>query len=95
MSHSSQGKTTDKVLVAMSSESLPATNRATLYVAASRGRHTCSIYTDDKDALLDAATTSEEPMSATELSRHRVRERTTMPYFVPDHTRAEVSYDRG
>ena len=37
-SHSSQGKTVDRVLVAMGEESFPAASRQQFYVSASRGR---------------------------------------------------------
>ena len=37
-SHASQGKTVDKVLIGQSQQSLPASDRAQLYVSVSRGR---------------------------------------------------------
>ena len=37
-SHASQGKTVDRVLIAMGSESLPAINAEQFYVSVSRGR---------------------------------------------------------
>jgi len=41
------------------------------YVAASRGRHSCTIYTDDKKRFRRAATRHEERMSATEFEADR------------------------
>jgi ATP-dependent exoDNAse (exonuclease V) alpha subunit len=52
-SHASQGKSVDRVLVAQSSLSLPASSPEQFYVSASRGK-SITIYTDDKKALLDA-----------------------------------------
>ncbi len=45
-------------------------------MAASRGRDLCRIYTDDKDALLEAISEADERLSATELvsgRQHRQR----------------------
>jgi conjugative relaxase-like TrwC/TraI family protein len=75
-SQASQGKTVDKVFAGISSESLPATNRRTLYVAATRGREQCMVVTDDKAALVKAAERTDEPMSATEFLQHRHRKPT-------------------
>jgi conjugative relaxase-like TrwC/TraI family protein len=69
-SQASEGKTVDKVFAGISSESLPATNRRTLYVAATRGREQCTVVTDDKAALVKAAEKADEPMSATEFLQH-------------------------
>ncbi|MFL5328673.1 MAG: MobF family relaxase [Gemmataceae bacterium] len=70
-SHASQGKTVDRVLIAQSAESLPATGREQLYVSASRAKKQAAIYTDDKLALREAVTRSEERLSATELVQAR------------------------
>ena len=67
-SHASQGATVDKVFVGMSSESFPATYERTAYVALTRGREQVQIFTDDKKELLRAASRTDDPMSATELS---------------------------
>lgn len=50
-SFGSQGRTVDRVLVAMSTRALPAVNAETMYVAGSRGRERMTLYTDDKDAV--------------------------------------------
>lgn len=94
-SHASQGKTKDKVIVAQSSESFPAASREQLYVSASRGRTQCSVYTDDKQGLLDAVTDSSDRLTATELAstmliRSRVHEQERIdrqPIHLPETTR--------
>ena len=66
-SHSSQGKTVDRVILAESMQSLPAASREQAYVSLSRGRKAATIYTDDKQALRDAIPRSEVRLGATEL----------------------------
>lgn len=73
-SHASQGDTVDKVFVAISAESLPATNQRTAYVALTRGREQAVIFTDDKEELLYAASRRDNPLSSTELSEAGQRE---------------------
>ncbi len=68
-SHGSQGKTVDKVLVALGSESLAAANREQFYVSVSRGREGVGLYTDDKAAMMEAVQASSARLSATELMR--------------------------
>lgn len=54
-SQSSQGKAVDRVLVAIDAMSAASdATRATLYVAASRGRESCTLFTDDMDLLAHA-----------------------------------------
>ena len=67
----SQGKSPDRVLLAMSAESLPATNREQLYVSLSRGKEWVKVYTDDVKALSRAVQRTDTDISATELAaRH-------------------------
>ena len=66
-SHNSQGKTVDRVFVGQSSESFPASSREQFYVSASRARQSVTIYTDNKQDLLDAVSRSDERLTATEL----------------------------
>jgi conjugative relaxase-like TrwC/TraI family protein len=66
-SHSSQGKTVDRVLIAQSSASFPASSQEQFYVSASRGREGVRIYTDDKEALCGHIVRSGQRGSATEL----------------------------
>jgi conjugative relaxase-like TrwC/TraI family protein len=67
-SHASQGDTVDKVFVGISSQSLPATNERTAYVALTRGKEQVVLFTDDRRALLKAVSRSDDPISATELN---------------------------
>ena len=67
-SYASQGKTVDKVLVAIGDVSMPATSQEQFYVSVSRGRQSATIYCSDKQELLDAVKSSRERMSATELT---------------------------
>jgi ATP-dependent exoDNAse (exonuclease V) alpha subunit len=66
-SHSSQGKTVDRVFVGQSNQSFPATSREQFYVSCSRGRESVTVYCDNKEALGEAVEQSEERISATEL----------------------------
>ena len=52
-SHSSQGKTVDHVIIAESEQSFGAATKEQFYVSASRGRKTCKVFTDNKEALLE------------------------------------------
>jgi len=67
-SHASEGATVDKVFVGISSQSLPATNERTAYVALTRGREKVIVFTDDRIELLKAASRQDDPMSATDLN---------------------------
>jgi conjugative relaxase-like TrwC/TraI family protein len=67
-SHASQGDTVDKLFVAISSQSVPATNQRTAYVALTRGKEQVALFTDDRKDLLKAISRPDDPMSATELS---------------------------
>jgi len=66
-SHSSQGKTVDHVFIAQSSDSFPASNTEQFYVSASRGKKDITIYTDDKQELLEQVKESGQRLSAVEL----------------------------
>lgn len=75
-SHTAQGRTVDRVLLAESSMSFPAASKEQAYVSISRGREGATIYTDNKAALLEAISDSDERLTATEfvngdLSRQR------------------------
>ncbi len=68
-SHSSQGKTVDKVLIAQSSFSARAGSREQFYVSVSRGRSNVSIYTDNKQELKEAVGRSSARATATEVAQ--------------------------
>lgn len=72
-SHSSQGMTVDKVFVAISSESTPATDQRSAYVAVTRGKEQAQIFTDDRLALQQAMNRPDTPISATELAGQAAR----------------------
>lgn len=77
-SHASQGKTVDRVFIGQSSDSLPASSREQFYVSVSRGREQATVYTDDKEALLEAVSRSDDRLTATEFVAERdLRERAT------------------
>ncbi|MGE6221070.1 MobF family relaxase [Nubsella zeaxanthinifaciens] len=66
-SYASQGKTVDEVFISQPSSTFPATDAKQMYVSVSRGREATSIYTDDKEALLEYASMLNERRSAMEL----------------------------
>lgn len=71
-SHASQGKTVDRVLIAMGHESRPAINGEQFYVSVSRGRERATIYSDlSPSALREAIQRQDTRKSATELMRPR------------------------
>jgi conjugative relaxase-like TrwC/TraI family protein len=66
-SHAAQGKTVKRLFIAESQASLPAASREQFYVSASRGVEAIKIYTDNKDALMDAVALSGARPAATDL----------------------------
>ena len=105
-SHASQGKTVDRVFIGQSSESFPASSREQFYVSVSRARQQATIYTDDKESLLDAVSRSDDRMTATEFVadreyRDRVAHLHRMAARAPERnerertpTREGIEYDR-
>ncbi len=99
-SHASQGKTVDRVFVGQSSQSFPASSREQFYVSASRARQRIVVYTDNKKALLDAISQSDERLSATELVDGERQRRIITParqatsVQKPEKERDGVGYDR-
>ena len=73
-SYASQGKTVDHVLIAQGSESHGAASQEQFYVAASRGRKSCAIYTDDTAALREQVSRSGQRQSALELAQVQRRQ---------------------
>jgi hypothetical protein len=74
-SHASQGKSVERVLIAQSAESLRASSREQFYVSVSRGRQQALVFTDDKQALLEAVKQSDPRMTATQLVTLRIPQR--------------------
>lgn len=71
-SHKSQGQTVDKVIVSMGDDANgQASNMEQFYVSVSRGRYGVSIYTSNKEELLEQVKKSNERKSATELFKER------------------------
>ena len=66
-SYGSQSKGVDCVFVAESSESFRAADRQQFYVSASRFKKALTIYTDDRQQLLEAVSKSSHRISATDL----------------------------
>lgn len=66
-SHKSQGKTVDRVFVGQSNLSLPASSPQQFYVSCSRGRKSVTVYCDNKEALREAVSQSEDRPTAMEL----------------------------
>ena len=65
-SYASQSKTVDRVFVAQGRISFPASSREQFLVSASRAREQVTIYTEDKEELLDAVSRSDERLTASE-----------------------------
>ena len=66
-SFGSQGRTVDRVILGMSSWSLPAMNMEQLYVSASRARQWIRLYTDNKGDIRDAVQRSSQKLAALDL----------------------------
>ena len=63
-----QGRTADRVLIALGGEGTGAINSEAFYVAASRGRYSATVFTDmDRDTLREAVQRHDRRKSATEL----------------------------
>lgn len=103
-SHGSQGKTVDRVLIGESAESYAAASREQFYVSCSRSRKSVAVYTDDKAALLEAVSRSDERLTATELVTSRDQRRESIrrqqrqvAFDSPEQTRTkerELAYER-
>ena len=63
-SHSSQGKTVDRVMIAQSDTSFPASSQKQFYVSVSRGREQVTIYTNNKEGLKSTIQDSGNRMTA-------------------------------
>jgi conjugative relaxase-like TrwC/TraI family protein len=77
-SHASQGRTVQRVLIHAPTATFGAVDKAAGYVAISRGKEKATLFTDDREALLEAVSRDRPRMLASELvrrPRHRVRDR--------------------
>ena len=82
-SHASQGTTVEKVIVAISSESVPATDQRTAYVAVTRGKEQALVFTDSRKELLRAFGRADQALSATELAEVSKINATNTPIKLP------------
>jgi conjugative relaxase-like TrwC/TraI family protein len=73
-SYASQGKTVDRVFIAVGDQSLPATNRQQWYVSASRGRELAKLYVEDKGEVRERIAKTGQRLSAVELTGTKVRD---------------------
>jgi len=70
-SHASQGKSVKRVFIAQSADSFGASSREQFYVSVSRGKAQATIYTDDREALLEAVSHGDDRLTATEFIAER------------------------
>ncbi len=66
-SFGSQGRTVQRVLLAVAEDSLPATNQEQMYVGASRAKERMTLYTDNKAAVRAAVQRSSRKLAALDL----------------------------
>jgi conjugative relaxase-like TrwC/TraI family protein len=71
-SYASQGKTVDRVFIAVGNQSLPAAGQQQWYVSASRGREMAKLYVEDKQEVRDRIAKTGERLSAVELTGTKV-----------------------
>ena len=70
-SFGSQGQTVKRVLLGMSSASIPAMNMEQLYVSASRAKEWIRLYTDDKAEIREAVRRSSQKLAALDLPKRQ------------------------
>jgi hypothetical protein len=70
-SHASQGRTVDRVIIAMGADSFAAAGKEQFYVSVSRGRQKATIYTDSKAELAQAIHREDPRVLAHDLARRR------------------------
>ena len=66
-SFGAQGKSVQRAIVAVSAQSLPATNQEMAYVASTRAREQMTLYTDDKAALRESIQISSQKLTALDM----------------------------
>jgi conjugative relaxase-like TrwC/TraI family protein len=77
-SFSSQGKTVQRAILAMSSSSLGATNMEQMYVSSTRATKKLTVFTDDKQAVLAGIQRSSQKATALDLRQHQAAARPTL-----------------
>jgi conjugative relaxase-like TrwC/TraI family protein len=95
-SHASQGKTVDRVFIAQSSPSKPASSREQFYVSVSRGKEQAVVYTHHKQALREAISQSDERLTATEFINSAIVRQADVQRHPPQRNlqREEPGYER-
>lgn len=98
-SHAAQGKTVDVVLVYQPASTFPATDAKQFYVSVSRGREKLSLFTEDKEELLQHASRMGDRKAALELvpwlkDRHWQPERDARA-VTPDNDEKTKGMDHG
>ena len=95
-SHASQGKTVDRVFIAQSSASKPASSREQFYVSVSRGRDRAIVYTHNKTALREAISQSDERLTATEFINVAIMRHADLQHQPPTRNveREGLEYER-
>lgn len=73
-SYAAQGKTVDHVLISQPSSTIGATDAKQFYVSVSRGKESVTIYTDDKQLLIEHAAQLGERHSALELIKNNFKQ---------------------
>jgi ATP-dependent exoDNAse (exonuclease V) alpha subunit len=73
-SYASQGKTVDRVFIAVGDQSLPATNHQQWYVSASRGREMAKLYVEDRAEVRERVARTGQRLSAVELTGTKIRD---------------------
>jgi conjugative relaxase-like TrwC/TraI family protein len=68
-SFGAQGRTVDRVILGMSSHSIPAMNMEQLYVSASRAKQWIRLYTDNKAEIRNAVKRSSQKLAALDVKR--------------------------
>ena len=86
-SQASQGKTVDHVFLSMDAQSAhAAASLEGFYVAASRGRYSCTVFTDDKSVLREAIKRTSAKQSAMELAAEATAKKIyAKPNPTPNH----------
>lgn len=92
-SHAAQGKTVDRVFVAVGPESFAAASREQLYVSVSRGRKSARLYTQSKSELQEAVKGSARRLTATELVRSQESRQASRLVRLVEHIRRVVRWE--
>lgn len=91
-SHSSQGKTVDRVFIVQSNLSKAAASKQQFYVSISRGREMAKIYTDDKMALQQSVRRDGKRITASQIAEREKRKQNTRKYW--DKTESSTSHQK-